>query len=53
MYVCSDRRGESKIYSHSLIPALSLGTDLKICGQRRFLMYSQLTTNPEIIITRI
>ena len=43
------RKSCRKMYSHSLIPALSLGTDLKICGQRRFLMYSQLTTNPEII----
>ena len=44
-----DRREEK--YTLRLIHALSLGTDLKISGQRRFLMYSQLTINLEIIIT--
>jgi len=38
------------MYRHILIPALSLGQTLK-SGQSRFLMYSQLTTNPEISIT--
>ena len=38
------------MHRHILIPALSLGQTLK-SGQSRFLMYSQLTTNPEISIT--